>query len=228
MAALDFCNEVSQITWGLVYSATLQPKDLQVDPRDIIADWKQRLTAVADNPAYDFEDTPQHLIDQHYRRLTQFVGYSESELSEAELRLKIKFPAVFREFMKEMGQSPGELLDGGQLAKITEFKAFRAAAMKMMAKTDPTLTLPHDAVVFYWHERYAFIYLRAIGGIDGQLTQWTDLEADPWSTIASFVDFVEVRLQGLEEFHAGFRQAGGYELTLNEQEEGTQRSHLPE
>jgi hypothetical protein len=50
----------------------------------IIADWERRLIALAENPEYVFRDAPRHLIEQHYRRLTTFVGYPEPEVAEAE------------------------------------------------------------------------------------------------------------------------------------------------
>jgi hypothetical protein len=40
----------------------------------IIADWKLRLVAMADNPPYVYLDTPQYLIEKHYRECTTFVG----------------------------------------------------------------------------------------------------------------------------------------------------------
>ena len=55
-----------------------------------------------EKPEYVFRDTPQHLIQQHYQRLTTFVGYPELKVAEAEARLGVNFPAVFRQYLLEM------------------------------------------------------------------------------------------------------------------------------
>jgi hypothetical protein len=86
-----------------------------MDPASIIGEWKRRLTAMADNPPYIFRDTPPHLIEQHHRRLTTFVGYPEPEVAGAEARLGIRFPAVFRAYLLEMARSPGDLFRGSNL-----------------------------------------------------------------------------------------------------------------
>src|SRR5215210_2714480 len=93
-----------------------------VDAATIIAGWKRRLVALAETPEYVFLDTPRHLIEQHHSRLTSFVGYTEAEVADAESRLGVKFPAVFREFLREMAKSPGDLFRGSHLAGITEFE----------------------------------------------------------------------------------------------------------
>ena len=79
---------------------------------------------MADNPPYLFRDTPEYLIEQHYRRLTTFTGYSEPEILQAEARLGARFPAVFREYLRKMAKSPGELFTGSDLAGIADFEQF--------------------------------------------------------------------------------------------------------
>ena len=79
-------------------------------------------------------------------------------------RLGVRFPAVFREYLREMAKSPGDLFRGSHLAGITEFEQFRADALGLLAETDPALTLPPEAVVFLSHQGYTFLYLLAVGG----------------------------------------------------------------
>src|SRR5437764_14528484 len=87
-----------------------------MDAKLITAGWKERLLAMVDNPPYVFRDTPEHLIEQHRRRLTTFVGYSEEEVAGAEKCLGVRFPDVFRTYLLKMGRSPGELFRGSELA----------------------------------------------------------------------------------------------------------------
>ena len=92
-----------------------------MDAASIIAGWQRRLVALAETPEYVFRDTPRHLIEQHQRRLTTFVGYPEAEVAAAEASLGVRFPAVFREYLLAMAKSPGDLFRGSRMAGIAEF-----------------------------------------------------------------------------------------------------------
>jgi hypothetical protein len=150
-----------------------------MDAADIIAGWKQRLTALAESPEYVFRDTSRHLIEKHFQRPTTFLGYPESEVASTEARLGIRLPAVFRQYLLEMAKSPGDLFRGSDVAGITEFEHFRTNALELLAETDPTLALPPEAVVFLFHQGYTFVYLLAVGGFDGPPRQWTETEREP-------------------------------------------------
>jgi hypothetical protein len=195
-----------------------------VDAASIIAGWQRRLVALAQTPDFVFRDTPQHLIEQHYHRLTTFVGYSEPEVAAAELSLGVRFPAVFREYLRGMAKSPGDLFRGSHMAGIAEFPQFRADALELLAETDPLLSLPPTAVVFLSHQGYTFAYLLAAGGFDGPPMQWTETERKPRQVAATFADMVDAELRLMESNNAAFRGQGGYSLTLHP-EGGSSQSH---
>ncbi len=190
----------------------------------IIADWKQRLTALANRPEYVFRDTPQNLIEQHYRRLTTFVGYTEEEVGRAESRLSVLFPAVFRKFLLEMAKSPGNLFRGSRLAGITEFEQFRVDALELMAETDPALTLSPEAVVFLSHQGYTFVYLLARGGFDSSPVQWTETHLESRIVAGTFNEMIDAELQSLAGNNRNSRDQGGYYLTLHP-DGGSSQSH---
>lgn len=181
----------------------------------IIADWKRRLTALADHPNYVFRDTPQHLIEQHYQRLTTFVGYPEAEVTAAEVRLGVRFPDVFRQYLLDMGRSPGDLFRGSNLAGPAEFEPFRADALALLAETDPALTLPPEAVVFLSHQGYTFVYLPAVGGFDAPPMQWTETHREPRRVADGFAEMVDAELRLMEQNNRAFREQGGYYKTLD-------------
>ena len=52
-------------------------------------------------------------------------------------RLGVRFPAVFREYLREMAKSPGDLFRGSHLAGITEFEQFRADATGVAGRDGP-------------------------------------------------------------------------------------------
>jgi hypothetical protein len=186
-----------------------------MDAATIIAGWKQRLIALANSPEYVFRETPQHLIEQDYRRLTTFVGFPEVEVAAAEVRLGVQFPAVFRQYLLEMAKSPGDLFRGSDLAGLDEFEQFRADALVLLADTDPALTLPHEAVVFLFHQGYTFVYLLAVGGFDGPPMQWTETEREPRQMAPTFAEMVDAELQLMESNNRAFRERGGYYKTLH-------------
>jgi hypothetical protein len=186
-----------------------------MDASKIIVRWKQRLIALADNPEYVFRDTPQHLIEQHYHRLTTFLGYPEPAVAETEARLRVRFPTLFRQFLLEMAKSPGDLFRGSDLAAIGDFEKFRANALELLAQTDPALILPHEAVVFLLHQGYTFVYLLGSGGFDAPTMQWTETERQPRQVAATFAGMVEAELELMESNNRSVREKGGYYMTLH-------------
>jgi hypothetical protein len=180
-----------------------------MDARSIIAGWKRRLTTLADNPPYVFRDTPHYLIEKHYQRLTIFVGYTEDEVVKAEARLRVRFPSVFREYLRTMAKSPGDLFRGSDLAGLSEFEQFRSHALKVLA---PEFSLPPEAVVFLSHQGYIYLWLLAIGGFDGPVLQ---VKREPQQVAATFAEMVDAELQLMQSNNRRFREHGGYYLTLH-------------
>lgn len=186
----------------------------RMDATSIIAGWKQRLTALADIPDYVYRDTPHHLIEREYGRLTRFIGYPEADVSAAETRLGVRFPAVFRQYLLMMGKSPGDLFTGSDLAGLAEFEKFREDAVALMAETNPALTLPLEAVVFLFHQGYTFVYVLAVGGFDGPPVQWTETDCEPRQVAPTFAAMVNAELDLMERNNRAFRESGGYYKTL--------------
>lgn len=195
-----------------------------MNPVPIIAGWKRRLIALAEKSECVFVETPQHLIERYYRRLTTFVGYSEIEVAATERRLGVHFPAVFRQYLLEMAKSPGDLFCGSDLAGLVDFERFRMDALKLLTDIDPALTLPPEAVVFLSHQGYTFVYVLAAGGFDGPPMQWTETEREPKQVAAGFADMVDTELKLMERENANIRQQGGYYMTLYS-EGGSSRSY---
>jgi hypothetical protein len=185
-----------------------------MDVAPIIADWKRRLVAMAETPAYVFRDTPWRWADEYERRLKTFTGFPEAEVAAAEARLGVRFPTVFREYLLRMGRSPGDLFRGTDLAGLEEFEGFRAGAEALLRETDPSLSLPPEAIVFMCHQGYVFVYVLAVGGFDGPPMQWTEGEREPSPVAATFAEMVDAELRLKEENHRKAREQGGYWLTL--------------
>lgn len=186
----------------------------RTDASALVAGWKRRLAAMAEDPPYVFRDTPPELIEAHRRRLTTFAGFSEAEVAEAEARLGVRFPAVYRAFLREMAKSPGELYRGSELAGVHDFETFREDALVMLSDLDPPPTLSREAVVFLWHQGYTFVFLLADGGFDAPPLQWMEGRPEPHPVAPSFAAMVDAELRMMERGRAELRAQGGYWLTL--------------
>jgi hypothetical protein len=187
-----------------------------MDAESIVAGWKRRLVALANAPDYMIADAPAGLVDEHYRSLTNFRGYPEADVADAESRLGVTFPEVFRVFLREMGQSRGDLFRGSDIAVINEFEEFRVAAMELLAETDPSLALPPDAVVFMFHQGYTFMYLVARGGFDSPPFQWIGTHLEPDQVAAGFAELVDDELGRMEVVRAQMLRRGGYLMSLHQ------------
>ncbi len=140
----------------------------------MIADWKRRLLA----------------LDAQ----TRFAGYPASAIAAAEARLGVAFPPDFRSYLEEMGLEHGELLVGSDLAAPDQLESFREDALELLAETDPSLTLPPQAIVFLFHQGYQFAYL-----LDGKVWLWVEDELEPKQIHDSFDGFVSAELDLMEE-----------------------------
>jgi hypothetical protein len=123
-----------------------------------------------------------------------------------------------------MGKSPGDLFRGSERAGIGDFEQFRTDALELMAETDSGLSLPHDAVVFLFHQGYTFVYLRAVGRFDGPILQYVETERESRQAAATFADMVDAELRLMESNDRNFREQGGYYLTLHP-DGGTSQLH---
>jgi len=181
----------------------------------LIADWKRRLVEMAQNAPYAFSRTPQDLIDEYQSRQTNFLGYTEAEILNAEALLRGRFPTVFREYLLQMGRQPGNLFTGSELAKLSELEAFRGGAEELIRQTDTSMTLPRNAAVFLFHQGYCFTYVLADGSFDSAPMQWIEQDREPTPVSATFADMVNAELQLMEENHSSLHQRGGYWLTVH-------------
>lgn len=181
----------------------------------IIEEWQRRLQAMADKPPYVFRETAPQLIEKHHRKLTTFVGYSDILVTEVERRLDVRFSSLFRAYLRQMAKSPGDLFCGSDLAGPIDLEQFRTDASDLIAESGAELMLPADAIVFLFHQGYAFCYVLASGGIDGPVWQWTEGEAAPNQIALSFAEFVNAEIEGMEINHRESHRMGGFYLTLH-------------
>ncbi|GGK38456.1 hypothetical protein GCM10011591_07670 [Nocardia camponoti] len=181
----------------------------------IVAEWKSRLVALADNPEYVFVDTPQALTDDHRARLITFCGCHVEELEAVEARVGSQFPAVFRQYLLDMGEACGDLFRGSERAGIRGFDRFREDAREIVDDVRGSWTLPPDAAIVLTHQGYTFDYVRAIGGFDGPVMRWSDGKPHEDTQIAAiFAGYVDAHRRLMERNHRSARERRAY-LTLH-------------
>ncbi|WP_157392378.1 SMI1/KNR4 family protein [Nocardia terrae] len=178
--------------------------------------WKSRLVTLADCPEYVFVDTPQELIDEHRARLTAFNGCSDAEIEAVEAQIGGRFPAVFRQYLLQMGEECGGLFRGSDRAGIRGFDRLRADAREIVDEVGAGWRLPTDAAIVLTHQGYMFDYVRAVGGFDTPVMRWTDGKPNEDTQVAiTFAHYVDAHLQLMEHNARSTRAQGGYYLTLH-------------
>jgi hypothetical protein len=140
----------------------------------VIEEWKRRLLALEPR--------------------SRFAGYAEAEIAGAETWLGFKFPADFRRYLGALGRAQGELFRGSDLAELGQLEQFREDALDLLSETDPTLSLPPQAIVFLFHQGYQFLYL-----LDGRVMQWIGSEREPFVVNESFEGLVNAELDLMEK-----------------------------
>jgi len=131
-------------------------------------------------------------------------------VSAAERRLGVRFPAVFRTYLREMAKSRGDLFRGSDLAGVADFEEFRAEAQELLP-----VPLPDDAIVFLIHQGYQFAFILAAGETDSPVFSYVEGEASPQEMMPSFAALLEAELKTIADANADARSIGGYYRTVH-------------
>jgi hypothetical protein len=210
-----------------------------MDAVSIISEVQRRLTALADDPPYRFVRTPEKLAEAYQQRLKTFVGYSEPEVAQAELKMGVRFPTVFRTYLLSMGKSSGDLFQGSSVAGIEDFEQYRTRASKVLdysadhlscsvnwrasleerhhykSQFAALLTLPDNAIVFAHNDWCQFCYFVADGSFDSPVYGYTECDPAPSLVAPGFAAFLKEELDGKEEYHRKLHERGGYDITID-------------
>ncbi|MCB9611354.1 MAG: SMI1/KNR4 family protein [Sandaracinus sp.] len=186
-----------------------------MDVESLVTSWQKRLVAMEDDRPFRFVDTTRSEAERYLASRRTFRGFSEAEIAEAEARLQGTFPHVFRTYLLRMGQSPGALFTGSDLAALGELHEFRQSAIELFREVGVTCELPSHAAVFLFHQGYSLAYVVADGSADGPVYTYADDQDAPHVGATSFADFVEAELAACEEAHRGLRATGGYYLRVD-------------
>jgi len=185
----------------------------------------ERLRHLAENRSFRFIDTRRRDAQNYLEKLTFFQGYSDKEIAQAERRLTVSFPTVFRTYLARLGKACGDLFRGSDLAGPLEFAEFSADAKELMKESQADADLLPNAVVFHFHQGYSFCYLLTAGGFDGPVMAYTEGETRPKESSCSFEDFLNAELALMETVNRESIDQGGHFLSIAA--DGTVGQHYP-
>lgn len=184
------------------------------DADSLINSIQQRLIAIADNPPYRYVNTSANDRAAHEAQRRSFTGYSNQAIAKVESSLGIRFPTVFRAYLRLMGVTHGDLFRGSNVASIDGFNEHREFAEELMEENSVTWSLEDNAVVFIEHQGYTFCYFIADGGFDSAIHQYVEGEESAKQCSASFAEMISAEVDLAERVNRDFRNAGGYFLTV--------------
>ncbi len=177
----------------------------------IIAGICLRLEGLASNRSYRFVNTPRKDAEHFQQLQTSFVGYSDAEIVQAERRLGVVLPLLFRTYLIRMGKHHGDLFVGSDIPTLDRLEEIRDYAQGLMLKSNVSEPLPPNAVVFLLHQGYTFCYFLAEGGFDSPVWNYLEGEARPTQRFASYGDLLLDEVGLMEEVNEKrLEQGGGY------------------
>lgn len=94
-------------------------------------------------------------------------GATDEDIVELEKYAGAKLPAVYEQFLKQLGRSAGELFRGSDYSVSQRFGLrLREHAEDLLRRTGASFALPRSAFVFLMHQGYQFTYFDLDQGDD--------------------------------------------------------------
>lgn len=186
------------------------------EPASFFEEVRARLVRLVHARPFRFTETRRSEAERYLRSASRFAGYSDGEIQSVERWAEGRLPAVYREFLAQMGIASGELFCDCKLPVPGESRALLARAQRILAASGARAELPEKSVVVYLREGCVFTTLRALGADDGPVQLFSVDEGKFVEAASSFGQLVLDRLEALEEGHRRSTAAGGYFVTINE------------
>jgi hypothetical protein len=105
------------------------------------------------------------LVSSGLARKQEIFGCSAGEIRQLEASIGVPLPGLYRGFLEVMGRGAGDFLIGSDLF-FPEVMGLRAAAEGLLADCCPGVSLPENALVFFMHQGYQFLYMLTGEGED--------------------------------------------------------------
>jgi hypothetical protein len=120
----------------------------------------------------------QRLLALSSDREQPLEGANDGEIEALEAYAGGALPVVYRQFLKQLGRSAGELLRGSEYAVSQEFHLrLREYAEELLRRNAAPFALPPTAFVFLMSQGYQFSFFNRNQGDDPSVYHY--LEGDP-------------------------------------------------
>ena len=96
-----------------------------------------------------------HRIEQGRATAADFRGCSDAEVANLESAVELSLPTLFKDYLRLMGKSAGEMLCGSDI-RFGCLHLLTGEGREEMAGRG--VTLPPDAFVFFAHQGYDYMY----------------------------------------------------------------------
>ena len=129
------------------------------------------------------------LIDSGLASGQSFVGCKNEEINELETHFNVKFPKIYRLFLKKMGKAAGNFMLGTDMFYKHLF-GIRDGAIELLQEANSHYTLSHTMFVFSMHQGYEFCCFDTLGGEDPEVFQYIEDEDRPekqWNTFSEYL-----------------------------------------
>lgn len=188
----------------------------QLDADSVINAIRKRLIAIANNPPYRYIDTSAKDRAAYETRKRSFTGYADEEIVAVETSLGVRFPAVYRAYLRIMGITHGDLFRGSNVASINDYKEHRTFAQDLIEEEDVDWQLDDKAVVFLEHQGYTFYYFIADGGFDSAIFQYVEGDEAAEQCSSGFAEMIDAEVTLAEQNNQRSHESGGYFLTVQD------------
>ena len=111
----------------------------------------------------------------NYLGLDPVISCSPQEITALEKRLGCALPAAYREFLEWMGQSAGGFLKGS-FCFYKDLFTLKNDADRLLKDNRIWAKLPKDAIVFWMHQGYQFLFFCASEGEDPPVHYYNEAE----------------------------------------------------
>lgn len=130
-----------------------------------------------------------------WAREADIQGCPENEILNVLVRQGVSLPAAYRTFLQRMGRSAGAFMGGSDIFYPAPL-SLREGAVELLAECKHSFELPEDALVFWMHQGYQFMFLRASEGDDPPVYYFLEGNAEATRLHDHFTDFLRSEIEG--------------------------------
>ncbi len=122
------------------------------------------------------------------------AGCTEDEIEEMENRFQIKFPSMYRDYLRVMGRGTGSLLRGEEHC-YPDLLKLREWAQELLTESESAFHLPHSAFVIWMSQGTQFSYIDCAGGDDPPVYHYREDDEAPVKRHNRFSEVLEYWLK---------------------------------